>query len=93
MTLVLEIYALQGEYQSLLSILESKELGITSKQNFDKGAMILEKLKILETLEEWSELASFCQHLIKNSQTILGMEFDWSVFKALRLAIKHLNPR
>ncbi|KAM5510013.1 N-acetyltransferase B complex non catalytic subunit [Fusarium oxysporum f. sp. phaseoli] len=92
MALVLEIYTLQGEHQSLLSILDSKEVGIISKQNFDKGAMILEKLNILERLEEWSELASFCQYLIKNAQTALGMEFDWTVFKALRLSMKHLSP-
>jgi hypothetical protein len=93
MALVLDLYRSQNKQVELLSILNSDELGIASSLSFDRGAMIREKLRILEEQQQWSDLGAFCKHLIQSGDSILDMDFDWRVFESFCLALQKVDNR
>jgi hypothetical protein len=93
MALVLDLYSSQNKQAELLSILNSDELGISSGLTLDRGAMIREKLKILEEQQQWSDLGAFCKYLLQNGESIMDMEFDWRVFESFCLAVEKVDNR
>jgi hypothetical protein len=93
MALVLELYSSQGQHTELLSILNSDKLGILNSPGFDRVAMIKEKLRILETQQQWAELGDFCKYLIESTDTLLDMEFDWRVLESICLAIRNVDNK
>ncbi|KAL2215610.1 cytoskeleton organization protein [Thermoascus aurantiacus ATCC 26904] len=90
--LLIKIFELQGRHVEVLSILDSENLGITSRIVQNDWSFVRAKLHSLEKAEKWAEGLAFAKSLLGTSdEAALKERDDWAVWSLMLSAIQKID--
>ncbi|KAL1972383.1 hypothetical protein VTN31DRAFT_6797 [Thermomyces dupontii] len=97
--LLIQIYESQGKFDEVVKILDSPNLGLSSRIVQNEWSFVAAKLNNLRKTEKWADSLAYARELLtmpeddSEAQKLLKERDDWQVWESLLSATRNINER
>lgn len=96
---MIQIYESQGKFDEVVKILDSPNLGLSSRIVQNEWSFVAAKLNNLRKTEKWADSLAYARELLtmpeddSEAQKLLKERDDWQVWESLLSATRNINEQ